>query len=108
MLLYHRLPMTKDICMQNSELVIIVYLLERFCHFVVDLAEVLSCNVTPRTGSYTFVYKFTVLRLVRCISQADRAKPAHCNDCIAANCSTTSWEGYSLHKFPPDETLCAK
>ena len=97
--------MTKDTCMQNSELVIIVQLVERFCRFAVDLAEVSSCNVTPRTGSCAFVYKFTVLRLIRCISQADGAKPTHC---IAANCSTTNWEGYSLHKFPPDEALRAK
>ena len=28
--------------------------------------------------------------------------------CVAANCSTTSEEGYSLHEFPQDEVLRAK
>ena len=31
--------------------------------------------------------------------------PRHC---VAANCSTTSEEGYSLHEFPQDEALRAK
>ena len=59
MLLYRRLPMIKDVCMQNSELTIIVQLLERFCRFVVYLAEVSSRNVTPRTGACAFVHKYT-------------------------------------------------
>ena len=96
--------MTKDICMQNSELVIIVYLLERFCRFAVYLVEASLCNVTRRTGPCAFVHKFIILHLVHCISQADRAKPTYC---IAANFST-NWEGYSPHKIPPDEALHAK